>query len=31
MFKYIAQEEEKPWILGPYEGVQLKILYIDEV
>ena len=30
MFQYIAQEEEKPWILGPYVGVQLKILHKDE-
>ena len=30
MFQYITQEEKKPWILGPYEGVQLKILYKDE-
>ena len=30
MFQYIAQELEKPWILGPYEGVQLKILHKDE-
>ena len=30
MFQYIAQEEKKPWILGPYEGVQLKILHKDE-
>ena len=29
MFRYIAQEKEKPWILGPYEGVQLKILHKD--
>ena len=30
MFQYIAQAEEKPWILGPYEGVLLKILHKDE-
>ena len=30
MFQYIAQEVEKPWILGPYEGVQLKILHKDD-
>ena len=30
MFQYAAQAEEKPWILGPYEGVKLKILHKDE-
>ena len=30
MFEYIKKAEEKEWILGPYEGVKLKILHKDE-
>ena len=30
MFEYIKKSEEKEWILGPYEGVKLKILHKDE-
>ena len=30
MFEYIKNSEEKEWILGPYEGVKLKILHKDE-
>jgi quercetin dioxygenase-like cupin family protein len=30
MFQYIAQADEKPWQLGPYDGVQLKILHKNE-
>ena len=30
MFQHIARAEEVPWILGPYEGVKLKILHKDE-
>lgn len=30
MFPYLALAEEKEWIAGPYEGVQLKILHKNE-
>ena len=30
MFQYTSQADEKDWILGPYEGVKLKILHKDE-
>ena len=30
MFQYILKADEKEWILGPYEGVKLKIFHKDE-
>jgi len=30
MFPYVALAEDKPWQPGPYDGVELKILYKDE-
>lgn len=27
MFPYIALAEDKPWLPGPYEGVELKIMH----
>ncbi len=30
MFPYIALADDKPWQLGPYEGVELKVLHKNE-
>ena len=30
MFQYIAQAADKLWQPGPYDGVELKLLYKDE-
>ena len=30
MFPFIADADDKPWVPGPYEGVQLKILHRHE-
>lgn len=31
MFPYIANADDKPWMPGPYEGVELKVLHKNEV
>jgi quercetin dioxygenase-like cupin family protein len=30
MFPYTSLAEDKPWIAGPYDGVELKILHKNE-